>query len=78
MGTRGLEIVRFHRRYYIRYHQYDSYYEGLGAHIVARIPADRDEYLSTLCGVSMQHRLDVLMLCRMARVDAGPFRIDGA
>ncbi|KJZ70845.1 hypothetical protein HIM_09759 [Hirsutella minnesotensis 3608] len=44
MGTRGLEIVRFRKRYYIRYHQYDSYYEGLGAHIVARIPADPAEY----------------------------------
>ncbi|KAJ5569538.1 uncharacterized protein N7459_008968 [Penicillium hispanicum] len=44
MGTRGLEIVRFRRRYYIRYHQYDSYFEGLGAKIVASIPADPEGY----------------------------------
>ncbi|KAF5973449.1 f-box domain-containing protein [Fusarium coicis] len=40
MGTRGLEIVRF----YILYHQYDGYFEGLGAKIVAAIPADGDGY----------------------------------
>ncbi|KAL5051691.1 hypothetical protein BDW71DRAFT_193939 [Aspergillus fruticulosus] len=44
MGTRGLEIVRFRRRYYIRYHQYDSYFEGLGAKIVASIPIDPEGY----------------------------------
>ncbi|KAI0877730.1 hypothetical protein GGS24DRAFT_94559 [Hypoxylon argillaceum] len=44
MGTRGLEIVRFRGRYYIRYNQYDSYYEGLGAEIIAKIPADPEEY----------------------------------
>ncbi|KAK9320293.1 hypothetical protein V1517DRAFT_375748 [Lipomyces orientalis] len=44
MGTRGLEIVRFRRRYYIRFHQYDSYFEGLGAKIIAGIPADPEEY----------------------------------
>ena len=49
MGTRGLEVVRFRKRYYIRYHQYDSYFEGLGAKIVASIPADPAEYQSMLC-----------------------------
>lgn len=49
MGTRGLEIVRFRKRYYIRYHQYDSYYEGLGAQIVGSIPADSAGYESMLC-----------------------------
>ncbi|PCD21341.1 hypothetical protein AU210_016307 [Fusarium oxysporum f. sp. radicis-cucumerinum] len=44
MGTRGLEIVRFCGRYYIHYHQYDAYFEGLGARIVAKIPADGDGY----------------------------------
>ncbi|KAL2863197.1 uncharacterized protein BJX67DRAFT_266668 [Aspergillus lucknowensis] len=44
MGTRGLEIVRFRGRYYIRYHQFDSYFEGLGAKIIASIPADPKEY----------------------------------
>ncbi|KAJ8098163.1 hypothetical protein POJ06DRAFT_270141 [Lipomyces tetrasporus] len=44
MGTRGLEIVRFRRRYYIRWHQYDSYFEGLGAKIVASIPANPEQY----------------------------------
>lgn len=46
MGTRGLEIVRFRRRYYIRFNRFDSYYEGLGANIVARIPASPEEYHS--------------------------------
>ncbi|KAI0402201.1 hypothetical protein F4802DRAFT_379465 [Xylaria palmicola] len=44
MGTRGLEIVRFRGRYYLRFHRYDGYYEGLGAQIVASIPADPDDY----------------------------------
>ncbi len=44
MGTRGLEIVRFRGRYYIRWHQYDSYFERLGAKIVASIPTDPGEY----------------------------------
>lgn len=47
MGTRGLEIVRSRKRYYIRYHQYDSYFEGLGAKIVARIPSNPEEYQGT-------------------------------
>lgn len=46
MGTRGLEIVRFNKRYYIRYHQYDSYFESLGAKIVASIPTSAEEYQS--------------------------------
>lgn len=49
MGTRGLEVVRFRKRYYMRYHQYDSYFEGLGTKIVASIPADPAEYQSMLC-----------------------------
>ncbi|XXG97101.1 hypothetical protein Hte_003396 [Hypoxylon texense] len=44
MGTRGLEVVRFRKRYYIRWNKYDSYFEGLGAEIVARIPEDPEEY----------------------------------
>ncbi|KAI2888151.1 hypothetical protein CBS63078_10545 [Aspergillus niger] len=48
MGTRGLEVVRFNRRYYIRYHRLDSYFEGLGAKIVAKIPTDPDEYQNWL------------------------------
>ncbi|PIG89734.1 hypothetical protein AARAC_005022 [Aspergillus arachidicola] len=44
MGARGLEIVRFHRRYYVRYHKYDSYFDGLGAKIVASIPTDPEGY----------------------------------
>lgn len=39
--------MRFRRRYYIRYHQYDSYFDGLGAKIVASIPTDPEEYHST-------------------------------
>ncbi|KAK3366682.1 hypothetical protein B0T24DRAFT_659000 [Lasiosphaeria ovina] len=44
MGTRGLKMVRFRGRYYIRYQQYDSYYECLGAEIVASVPSDPEEY----------------------------------
>ena len=47
MGTRGLEIVRFRGRYYIRWHRFDSYFEGLGAKIVASIPTDPEKYNST-------------------------------
>ena len=47
MGTRGLEIVRFRRRYYVRYHRLDSYFEGLGAKIIASIPTNPEEYDST-------------------------------
>ncbi|KAB8206031.1 hypothetical protein BDV34DRAFT_212685 [Aspergillus parasiticus] len=39
-----LEIVRFHRRYYVRYHKYDSYFDGLGTKIVASIPTDPEGY----------------------------------
>ena len=46
MGTSGLEIVRFHGRYYIRYHQYDGYFQGVGAQIVGGIPTEPDEYQS--------------------------------
>ena len=63
MGTRGLEIVRFRRHYYITYHQYDSYLEGLGARIVASIPSDPDEYQSVL------H--PVCLLCYMLTSFAG-------
>ncbi|KAK3363722.1 hypothetical protein B0T25DRAFT_528341 [Lasiosphaeria hispida] len=44
MGTRGLSIVRFRGRYYVRYNRYDSYFEGLGAEIVASVPADPEGY----------------------------------
>ena len=38
-------MVRFRRRYYITYHQYGSYLEGLGAKIVASIPSNPDGYV---------------------------------
>ncbi|RSL40667.1 hypothetical protein CEP54_016051 [Fusarium duplospermum] len=44
MGTRALEIVRFNKRYYIRYHRLDGYCRGLGTKIVARIPTDTQAY----------------------------------
>jgi len=46
MGTRGYVMVRFRGRYYIRYHRFDSYYEGLGVEIIADIPTDPNEYQS--------------------------------
>ncbi len=48
MGTRGLLIVRFRKRYYIQYNQFDSHFDGLGAKIVARIPSDPEEYQGVL------------------------------
>lgn len=76
MGTRGLEIVRFRGRYYIRYNQYDSYYEGLGAEIIAKIPADPEEYQSASCLTSANAptshpKNHMLTARRMAREDAG-------
>ncbi|KAI1734271.1 hypothetical protein F4680DRAFT_357644 [Xylaria scruposa] len=44
MGTRGFSIVRFRQRYYVRFRRLDSYFEGLGAEIVASIPADPEAY----------------------------------
>lgn len=44
MGTPGLEIVRFRGRYYVRWHKFNGYYEGLGADVVASIPSNPDEY----------------------------------
>ncbi|PFH57143.1 hypothetical protein XA68_15441 [Ophiocordyceps unilateralis] len=43
-GIRGLEVIRFHGRYYVRYHRYDGYWDGLGARIIAKIPTDPQEY----------------------------------
>ena len=44
MGTRGLRVVRFRKRYYIFYNHWDSYPEGLGTEIAAGIPSDAAKY----------------------------------
>ena len=44
MGTRGLRVVRFRKRYYIFYNQFDSYPTGLGKDIAAETPADASKY----------------------------------
>ena len=44
MGTRGLRVVRFRKRYYIFYNQWDSYPEGLGKTIANEIPTDAAKY----------------------------------
>ena len=44
MGTRGLRVVRFRKRCYEFYQQYDSYPEGLGSKIAATIPTDAVKY----------------------------------
>lgn len=44
MGTRGLRVVRFRKRYYIFYHQYDSYPDGLGKQVATEIPTDAAKY----------------------------------
>ncbi|KAK2612081.1 hypothetical protein QQS21_001930 [Conoideocrella luteorostrata] len=48
MGTRGLIIVRFNRRYYVRYNSLDSYFEGLGSCLVADVPTDQEKYRAWL------------------------------
>ncbi|KAL4751940.1 hypothetical protein BDW72DRAFT_192451 [Aspergillus terricola var. indicus] len=55
MGTQGFEIVRFNRRYYIRYNHFDSYFEGLGAKIVANIPTDPEEYQKWLASMRAEY-----------------------
>ncbi|UPK95540.1 hypothetical protein LCI18_006475 [Fusarium solani-melongenae] len=55
MGTRGLEVVRFRGRYYIRYRQYDRSFEGLGAKIVASIPANPDKYHERLAKMRAEY-----------------------
>ena len=44
MGTRGLRVVRFRKRYYKFYQQYDSYPTGLGSEVAAKIPTDAVKY----------------------------------
>ncbi|KAM0424958.1 hypothetical protein ACHAPT_009759 [Fusarium lateritium] len=44
MGTRALEIVRYNKRYYIKYHREDGYCRELGTKIVNRIPTDTKAY----------------------------------
>lgn len=44
MGTRGLRVVRFRKRYYVFYNQYDSYPEGLGNEVTAEVPIDAAKY----------------------------------
>lgn len=44
MGTRGLWSYRYRRRYWTTYNHLDSYLEGLGSELVARIPVDPDRF----------------------------------
>ena len=44
MGTRGLRVVRFRKRYYQFYQQFDSYPTGLGSEVAATIPTDAVKY----------------------------------
>ncbi|QRV88402.1 hypothetical protein RhiJN_16420 [Ceratobasidium sp. AG-Ba] len=49
MGTRGLRAYRYKNRYYIAYHQYDSYPDELGLALVCLIPrnaARREEWIN--------------------------------
>ena len=48
MGTRGLRVYRFHKRYYVFYNHWDSYPEGLGEKIVQEIPQDPAAYQAWL------------------------------
>jgi hypothetical protein len=44
VGTHGFEVVRFGGKYSVFYRHYDSYPEGLGSEIVAKIPTDPQSY----------------------------------
>ena len=44
MGTRGLRVIRFRKRYYIFYNRLDSYPEGLGTDVAVEIPGDAAKY----------------------------------
>ncbi|KZW03044.1 hypothetical protein EXIGLDRAFT_728578 [Exidia glandulosa HHB12029] len=44
MGTNGLWSYRWRRPYYTTYNHWDSYPEGLGNELVAKIPSDPDEF----------------------------------
>ena len=48
MGTRGLKVYRFRKRYYAFYNHWDSYPDGLGKQIVSDIPADPSKYQAWL------------------------------
>lgn len=48
MGTRGLQVWRFRKRYYSQYNSHDSYPSGLGKSVADKIPKDRDSYLAWL------------------------------
>ncbi|KAL8817248.1 MAG: hypothetical protein Q9223_003885 [Gallowayella weberi] len=44
MGTRGLKVWRFRKRYFAFYNGHDSYPEGFGQSLVNSIPTDPEEY----------------------------------
>ncbi|KAL8788906.1 MAG: hypothetical protein Q9213_001429 [Squamulea squamosa] len=44
MGTRGLTVWRFRKRYFPFYSKYDSYPQSLGKHLVNSIPTDLMKY----------------------------------
>lgn len=51
MDNISFEIVCFCGRYYVRLHEDDADSEGLGAQIIASIPADPEEYQGMACRV---------------------------
>ena len=48
MGTRGYQVIRYRKRYYATYNQYDTYPEGLGKSLVSSIPKDPAQYAKWL------------------------------
>lgn len=48
MGTRGLKVWRYRKRYFSFFNRYDSYSSGLGWSIVKSIPTDPKEYQNWL------------------------------
>jgi len=47
MGTRGYVFIRCRGRYFVYYNHWDSYPEGLGEAIIAKIPTDPEKYHGT-------------------------------
>ena len=50
MGTRGLKVWRYCKRYHAEYNRMNSYPEGLGKQLVGMVPTDPKEYRRWLEG----------------------------
>lgn len=82
MGTRGYRVVRFRKRYYRFYNQWDSYPEGLGKDLACGIPKDSQAYQKWLAQQRQEalgwHNALEQFLCRndAGELDAGELVVD--